>query len=406
MIMKLLEARTILLKIYQKTRFIINPLVKFVLSLFVFKWINESIGYDVRFTGNTMTLLLSAVCAVLPGGVLVFLAMALSLLHIFKVSMFLAAFMLVIYIVLYAFLMRFAPKQALAVVAIPVLAKYNLHYAVPMVLGCVSNPIAALPCICGVALYYIINLAKIASARTVELNLDDIIALYTDFIDAIIANKPMFVMMVIFTLIVIVIFLIRKLSIDYAFLISVVAGVVVNILGFLIADLKYDVGVNVGKLILWSLISGAVTMLVEYMKRVLDYTAIERVQFEDDDYYYYVKAVPKVNVTIPKHNVQNINTGEETEYSEEESDSEYFDETEDDGMEFEETEIQTDSDSEVRYEEFGDADFEEAENGSDDLSEYGMERIEEDQPASEDSSEPEEYEVDMTLEDEDDDTDK
>ena len=29
----------------------------------------------------------------------------------------------------------------------------------------------------------------------------------------------------------------------------------------------------------------------------LDYARIERTQFEDDDYYYYVKAIPKKNVS-------------------------------------------------------------------------------------------------------------
>jgi hypothetical protein len=30
----------------------------------------------------------------------------------------------------------------------------------------------------------------------------------------------------------------------------------------------------------------------------LDYARTERVQFEDDDYYYYVKAVPKKMVAV------------------------------------------------------------------------------------------------------------
>ena len=30
----------------------------------------------------------------------------------------------------------------------------------------------------------------------------------------------------------------------------------------------------------------------------MDYTRTEKVQFEDDDYYYYVKAVPKIKVTV------------------------------------------------------------------------------------------------------------
>ena len=41
----------------------------------------------------------------------------------------------------------------------------------------------------------------------------------------------------------------------------------------------------------------------------LDYTRIESLQFEDDDYYYYVKAVPKVSVKTPKRTVKTISHG-------------------------------------------------------------------------------------------------
>jgi hypothetical protein len=35
------------------------------------------------------------------------------------------------------------------------------------------------------------------------------------------------------------------------------------------------------------------------------------VQFEDDEYYYYVKAVPKMNVSAPEVKVKNINRSRE-----------------------------------------------------------------------------------------------
>ena len=68
-------------------------------------------------------------------------------------------------------------------------------------------------------------------------------------------------------------------------------------------------------------------MLCDYMKRVLDYTAVERVQFEDDDYYYYVKAVPKVNISLREMDIKHINRsaidGDDYEYEEETEDEDY-----------------------------------------------------------------------------------
>ena len=38
----------------------------------------------------------------------------------------------------------------------------------------------------------------------------------------------------------------------------------------------------------------------------MDYKHTENVQFEDDDYYYYVKAIPKNKVAAPDRKVKSI----------------------------------------------------------------------------------------------------
>ena len=40
----------------------------------------------------------------------------------------------------------------------------------------------------------------------------------------------------------------------------------------------------------------------------MDYSRIEKVQFEDDEYYYYVKAVPKVFLAEPDKVIKRFNT--------------------------------------------------------------------------------------------------
>ena len=271
MITTLIEFREMLLKIYQKIRFILNPVVKFIMSWIVFTYINDSIGFDPRFTKTIIVLGLSAVCAVTPAGVLVFFAMVLTLLHIYSVSLFLAVLLLLVFIILYGLLMRFSPKQVAAAVAVPVLAKYNLHYCVPILMGSISNPLSILPTSCGVMIYYIMKIVKDATSRTVEFELDDVVQLYTDVFDAIIDCKQMIIVVVVFALVIATVWFLRKFSFDYSFEISIAAGVVITIIGFLVADLKFDVTVKIGTLIFMSIISGFVAMLCDYMKRVLDY---------------------------------------------------------------------------------------------------------------------------------------
>ena len=42
----------------------------------------------------------------------------------------------------------------------------------------------------------------------------------------------------------------------------------------------------------------------------MDYSRTEYVQFEDDEYYYYVKAVPKNTVAVPQKRVKTIRVPE------------------------------------------------------------------------------------------------
>ena len=45
----------------------------------------------------------------------------------------------------------------------------------------------------------------------------------------------------------------------------------------------------------------------------MDYTRAEHLQFEDDEYYYYVKAIPKVSVAVREKTVKKINVRQEVE---------------------------------------------------------------------------------------------
>ena len=47
-------------------------------------------------------------------------------------------------------------------------------------------------------------------------------------------------------------------------------------------------------------------LIYQFFVFAVDYTRTEYLQYEDDDYYYYVKAVPKLTVSAPDVKVQRI----------------------------------------------------------------------------------------------------
>ena len=60
-------------------------------------------------------------------------------------------------------------------------------------------------------------------------------------------------------------------------------------------------------------------LILEIFFFSVDYSRSENLQFEDDEYYYYVKAVPKLSVARPEKTVKRINERQETEIIDTES---------------------------------------------------------------------------------------
>ena len=61
-------------------------------------------------------------------------------------------------------------------------------------------------------------------------------------------------------------------------------------------------------LIVGTIVSVLAAKVVEFFVFSVDYSRTEKVQFEDDEYYYYVKAIPKINVAAPSRTVKKINS--------------------------------------------------------------------------------------------------
>ena len=103
-----------------------------------------------------------------------------------------------------------------------------------------------------------------------------------------------------------VLYLIRRLSVDYAWIIAIVVGTVAQLLVIFVGDFVFGVSVSAGALIFGLLLSIVLAMIYNFFFFSVDYTRTEYVQFEDDDYYYYVKAVPKMTVSSTDVKVQRI----------------------------------------------------------------------------------------------------
>ena len=86
---------------------------------------------------------------------------------------------------------------------------------------------------------------------------------------------------------------IRHLIIEHAWGTAIVAGFVLELAVLMAGDMRFGINVDLVRLLIGIVLSFILVQIVGFFAFNVDYLRVENVQFEDEDYYYYVKAVPK-----------------------------------------------------------------------------------------------------------------
>lgn len=304
----LLELRENLKKIYSRNEAFILPVIKFLLSFIVLSIINGKMGYMTKLDNMAIVLIVSLLCSFLPTGFMAFFAMMFAVLHMYALSIETAAVGLVVFLLLYLLFLRFTAKEALVVVLTPVLCMLKLPYVMPVAMGLIGTPASCVSVGCGVVVYYLLQ-TVITNAPTINsMGAEEATAKLRLLIDGMLGNKAMLVTIAAFAITVIVVYLIRRMSVDHSWTIAMVAGVMIEVMILLVGDLMYDTNLSIVSAMLGAVVTLIACKIIEFFRFCLDYSRTEKVQFEDDEYYYYVKAVPKMTVAAPTNTVKKINT--------------------------------------------------------------------------------------------------
>ena len=306
--MELLEFKEKLKAFYARFGAFAGPAIKFLLGFLSMVMLNQNLGFMARIDNMPAALFLGIVCMALPYGGMALLAGIVMLAHITAVSLELAAIVLALLLAVLLLYYGFQPGDSYLLVGTPVLFMLKIPYAVPLVVGLAGGIISIIPVSCGIFIYYIISYVKQnAGTLTGESAASEMVQKYTQIVKDMLFNQDMLLMIAAFALCILVVFVVKNLSIDYAWPVAIAAGTVTQLLVFLMGDFMFSVSVDMLQLLLGVLAGCAVAGIYNFFVLALDYSRTEYVQFEDDDYYYYVKAVPKITVSTTDVTVKHIN---------------------------------------------------------------------------------------------------
>lgn len=302
----LLELKQKIKNFYGQYEMYFLPLLKFILGLVYFLWINQNMGYMGQLNNIFIVLILALICCILPSSVMVFVGFALMVGHCYALGIDVAAFMLVLILFMMILFLRFSSGKNIVLVFTPLSFAMNVPVLLPIGSGLLSSAVSALPAGCGVIIYYFVCFLK-ANFQILQGTEIEMMDRLTMMADGMVTNWEMWITVIAFVVVILLVNLIRTRSFDYAWRIAIVAGGVTYVLIMFAGSFYLGVSIDILSVVLFTVVAVLVGILLEFFVFGGDYTRTERLEYEDDEYYYYVKAVPKAAVTNAERNIKKIN---------------------------------------------------------------------------------------------------
>ena len=295
---------------YQKYAQYVDPTMKFLFSFVALSLFQMMFPYDHAVSRPVIFLLVSVVQAFLPMSFLYFSASAFVMLNLWKTSIEISLVFCILFLLCLLFFVRVDSRYSFIIVLTPLLFFLKLEYFLPVLLGMTIGINGILPAVGGILIYYFSLYTKDAIVLLTTSSGSELGVGMSRIINLLIIDKTLLVMLVTFSLVIFISTLLYQLFHEKAWMFSIIIGNVSMVLILLSGRLIFELNYSILRVFLEGFFAMGLAVVVQFFEGIGDFSRIEKVSFEDDEYIYYVKAVPKIKVSQSEHNVTNIKSEE------------------------------------------------------------------------------------------------
>ena len=289
----LLICREFFQKIYSRYSMQVTIVLKFMLGCFVFYTINNNIGFMERLDNPVVIVGLAALSSFLPLMVMVLSAVLLIAAHLYTISIPVMGVTLFIFLILYIFYFRFTPGKTWTILLVPMAFYFEIPFVVPIVFGLLGSPLLIVPAISGTVVYYLLYYIQNTESIYTAEGISEMIEVTVYFIENIVLSEYQWLMAFVLGIGVLVVYAIRSRSFDHSWKVAIAAGVVWLFGGIHLGTVYLGIEEPIVPLVVNLIIAAIIGVILEFFFFRVDYSRTEYLQFNDNEYYYYVKAIPK-----------------------------------------------------------------------------------------------------------------
>ncbi|SDB38237.1 hypothetical protein SAMN02910298_01870 [Pseudobutyrivibrio sp. YE44] len=266
--------------------------------------IRANFGHNKQISQIWLSIVISIICAFFPmQGVSLVLVIVL-LIDLASLSPQVAIVTLGLLIIGYFVCAYFRSKNTYNMVAVPICYSFHAPYVVPLGAGLMSNINELASVVCGSVMAFYLSIIKDNTTAIVDETSE--VSVVSLIQEQMITNRMFWFYIVAMVAMYLVVYMLRQSSINMSWMIANAVGVAVEFIIMLAGYLLTSQKTEIPSLIIGNLLVIVVGLILNYFVLDLDYSRIEKVQFEDDDYYYYVTAVPKIRIAEEDKEVKKI----------------------------------------------------------------------------------------------------
>lgn len=290
----ILELREKIKGLYANYSTYIEIVLKLVLALICLMWIRSAFE-GTSFFNNTYVILVSALlCSVFPLRMTPLVSGIFIVGQAFELGLDVGAIFAVMFLIVMIFFFRFAPDDGLAMILTPVCLSLGIPAFMPLCVGVRKKPSAAVAVIFGSYVYHQVLQVSANRAALEELPLTEFLDRFNLIFINLVENRNMVAGMFAMAATVVITYAVCRLGFDHAFEAAIASGAVVYVVFILMGNSVAGSTFAVPSLIGMTLVAALLALVAEFYFLSLDYKGTEKMEFEDDEYYYYVRAVPKM----------------------------------------------------------------------------------------------------------------
>lgn len=310
MMAKLVGLKESMIIFYKKHVDVILPIWKLVFAFFALYMFQGMFHYNESIDKSFIFLAISAVQAFLPISFLYYAVSILIMINLCKVSMDIFLGFIIFFLICSLGFIRVDRKHAVIIIVTALLFYLKLEYVLPVLLGMTVGFGAILPACAGIILYFLsVYMADVSTLITTSSSSSFGMGLQR-VVNLILIDKKLLVLLVTFSVIIFVTTLLCNLFYERAWAFAIIVGNIAMVLLLLFGRLIFELDYTIWRLFVEMIMGIGCCYIYRFFRGIGDVSRIEKASFEDDEYFYYVKAVPKIKVTKKDWNVTNIKSSE------------------------------------------------------------------------------------------------